>query len=95
MPRTGRSPPGRRGGASRKLRRPRLGSRPRHREQSASAGRRPRQWERGGWEPVVAGRLLIVVVVAMDFMSQVQTHLMSHQYESLMKKSNLQNFGRR
>ena len=39
--------------------------------------------------------LLIVVVVSMDFMAQVQTHLMSHQYESLMKKSNLQNFGRR
>lgn len=39
--------------------------------------------------------LLIVVVVIMDFMAQVQTHLMSHQYESLMKKSNLQNFGRR
>ena len=39
--------------------------------------------------------LLIVVVVVMDFMSQVQTHLLSHQYESLMKKSNLQNFGRR
>lgn len=39
--------------------------------------------------------LLIVVVVVMDFMSQVQTHLMSHQYESLMKKSNLQNFGRK
>jgi preprotein translocase subunit SecY len=39
--------------------------------------------------------LLIVVVVVMDFMSQVQTHLMSNQYESLMKKSNLQNFGRR
>jgi preprotein translocase subunit SecY len=38
---------------------------------------------------------LIVVVVIMDFMAQVQTHLMSHQYESLMKKSNLQNFGRR
>ena len=38
--------------------------------------------------------LLIVVVVVMDFWSQVQTHLMSHQYESLMKKSNLQNFGR-
>ena len=37
--------------------------------------------------------LLIVVVVVMDFMSQVQTHLLSHQYESLMKKSNLQNFG--
>jgi len=31
--------------------------------------------------------LLIVVVVIMDFMSQVQAHLMSHQYESLMKKS--------
>jgi len=39
--------------------------------------------------------LLIVVVVVMDFMSQVQTHLMSHQYESLMKKSNIKNFGRR
>lgn len=39
--------------------------------------------------------LLIVVVVVMDFMAQVQTHLMSHQYESLMKKSNLQNFGRK
>ena len=39
--------------------------------------------------------LLIVVVVVMDFMSQVQTHLMEHQYESLMKKSNLHNFGRR
>ena len=39
--------------------------------------------------------LLIVVVVVMDFMAQVQTHLMSHQYDSLMKKSNLQNFGRR
>src|SRR5690606_38157588 len=38
--------------------------------------------------------LLIVVVVAMDFMSQVQSHLMSHQYESLMKKSNLGSFGR-
>lgn len=33
--------------------------------------------------------LLIVVVVVMDFMAQVQAHLMSHQYESLMKKSNL------
>ena len=31
--------------------------------------------------------LLIVVVVVMDFMVQIQTHLMSHQYESLMKKS--------
>ena len=33
--------------------------------------------------------LLIVVVVVMDFMTQVQAHLMSHQYESLMKKSAL------
>jgi preprotein translocase subunit SecY len=33
--------------------------------------------------------LLIVVVVLMDFMAQVQAHLMSHQYESLMKKANL------
>ena len=33
--------------------------------------------------------MLIVVVVVMDFMSQVQSHLMSSQYESLMKKANL------
>ncbi|OGI46300.1 MAG: preprotein translocase subunit SecY [Candidatus Muproteobacteria bacterium RBG_16_65_34] len=33
--------------------------------------------------------LLIVVVVCMDFMAQVQAHLMSHQYESLLKKANL------
>ena len=33
--------------------------------------------------------LLIVVVVTMDFMAQVQSHLMSHQYESLMKKAKL------
>lgn len=38
--------------------------------------------------------LLIVVVVVMDFMAQVQTHMMSHQYESLMKKANLKNYGR-
>ncbi len=37
--------------------------------------------------------LLIVVVVVMDFMAQVQSHLMSHQYESVMKKANLKNFG--
>ncbi len=37
--------------------------------------------------------LLIVVVVVMDFMAQVQSHLMSHQYESLMKKSNLKGGG--
>ena len=39
--------------------------------------------------------LLIVVVVVMDFMAQVQSHLMSHQYDSLLKKSNLKSFGRR
>lgn len=38
--------------------------------------------------------LLIVVVVVMDFMAQVQSHLMSHQYESLMKKSNLKSYGK-
>ncbi|MGY0645884.1 MAG: preprotein translocase subunit SecY [Paraglaciecola chathamensis] len=37
--------------------------------------------------------LLIVVVVLMDFMSQVQSHLMSSQYESLMKKQNLKGYG--
>ena len=39
--------------------------------------------------------LLIVVVVAMDFMSQIQSHLMSSQYAKLMEKSNLQGYGRR
>ena len=33
--------------------------------------------------------LLIVVVVVMDFIAQLQAHLMSHQYEGLMKKANL------
>ncbi|RYG13116.1 MAG: preprotein translocase subunit SecY [Burkholderiales bacterium] len=33
--------------------------------------------------------LLIVVVVVMDFIAQVQAHLTSHQYESLLKKANL------
>ncbi len=33
--------------------------------------------------------LLIIVVVVMDFMAQIQAHLMSHQYEGLMKKANL------
>lgn len=37
--------------------------------------------------------LLIVVVVVMDFMSQVQSHLMSHQYDSMMKKANLKGYG--
>ncbi len=38
--------------------------------------------------------LLIIVVVVMDFMSQLQAHLVSHQYEPLMKKANLQAHGR-
>ena len=38
--------------------------------------------------------LLIVVVVVMDFMAQVQAHLMSSQYAKLMEKSNLKNYGR-
>jgi preprotein translocase subunit SecY len=38
--------------------------------------------------------LLIVVVVVMDFMAQLQAHMMSHQYPSLMKKSNLLGQGR-
>jgi len=33
--------------------------------------------------------LLIIVVVVMDFMAQIQAHLMSHQYEGLLRKSNL------
>jgi preprotein translocase subunit SecY len=33
--------------------------------------------------------LLIIVVVIMDFMAQVQAQLMSHQYESLMRKAHL------
>lgn len=33
--------------------------------------------------------LLIIVVVVMDFISQMQTHLMSQQYEGLMRKANL------
>jgi len=36
--------------------------------------------------------LLIIVVVVMDFMSQMQAHLMSHQYEGLMKKSKFKGF---
>ena len=37
--------------------------------------------------------LLIIVVVVMDFVSQVQSHMMSQQYESLMRKSNKNNDG--
>ncbi len=39
--------------------------------------------------------LLIIVIVVMDFMAQVQSHMMSHQYDSLMKKANLKGYGRR
>ena len=38
--------------------------------------------------------LLIVVIVVMDFMAQVQAHMMSHQYDGLMKKANLKAHGR-
>ncbi len=37
--------------------------------------------------------LLIIVVVTMDFMAQVQAYVMSHQYESLLKKSNAKGLG--
>jgi len=39
--------------------------------------------------------LLIIVVVVMDFMAQVQAHLMSHQYEGLLKKASLKGYGKR
>ncbi len=38
--------------------------------------------------------LLIIVVVIMDFMAQVQTHMMSHQYDNVLKKANLKGYGR-
>ena len=37
--------------------------------------------------------LLIVVLVTMDFMSQVQAYLMTHQYESLLRKTNFRGLG--
>jgi len=37
--------------------------------------------------------LLIVVVVLMDFMAQIQSHLLSHQYDSLLKKSRMHGGG--
>ena len=37
--------------------------------------------------------LLIIVVVTMDFMAQVQAYIMSHQYESLLKKANFKGPG--
>ncbi len=38
--------------------------------------------------------LLIIVVVIMDFIGQLQSHMMNYQYGSLMKKSNLQGYKR-
>jgi preprotein translocase subunit SecY len=38
--------------------------------------------------------LMIIVVVVMDFMAQLQSHMMSHQYEGMMKKANLKGHGR-
>ena len=38
--------------------------------------------------------LLIIVVVVMDFMAQIQSHLMSHQYDGIMKKANLQGYNK-
>ena len=38
--------------------------------------------------------LLIIVVVTMDFMAQLQAHMMSHQYDGLLKKANLSGYGR-
>lgn len=37
--------------------------------------------------------LLIIVVVTMDFMAQVQSYMMSHQYDSLLKKANFKGAG--
>ena len=39
--------------------------------------------------------LLIVVVVTMDFMSQVQAYMMSHQYENLLRKTNFRSLSRK
>ena len=38
--------------------------------------------------------LLIIVVVTMDFMAQLQGHMMSHQYDGLLKKANMRGYGR-
>jgi preprotein translocase subunit SecY len=37
--------------------------------------------------------LLIIVIVTMDFMSQIQSHVMSSQYESLLRKANFKSGG--
>ena len=38
--------------------------------------------------------LLIIVVVCMDFVSQLQSHMMNQQYGDIMRKANLRNYGR-
>jgi preprotein translocase subunit SecY len=38
--------------------------------------------------------VLIVVVVTMDFIAQLQAHMMTHQYEGLLKKANLRGYGK-
>lgn len=38
--------------------------------------------------------LLIIVVVTMDFVAQLQSHLMNQQYGDIMRKANLKNYGR-
>ena len=51
----------------------------------------------GGISPTISvggTSVLIIVVVLMDFMAQVQSHMMSSQYSSLMKKANLKNYKR-
>ena len=45
------------------------------------------------WLEVVVSSYLIVVVVVMDLMAQVQSHLLSQQYEGMMKKANLRGIG--
>ena len=38
--------------------------------------------------------LLIIVVVVMDFIAQLQAHLVSHQYAGILDKANLKGMGR-
>ena len=38
--------------------------------------------------------LLIIVVVCMDFVAQLQSHMMNQQYGDIMRKANLRNYGR-
>jgi preprotein translocase subunit SecY len=39
--------------------------------------------------------LLIIVIVVMDFMAQMQSHMMSQQYDGLMKKANFKGLGKK